>query len=103
MPGLVLQGLIVVESFDKQGLVMMCFAQQGLAMQGLVLQSLIVVANFAEQGLAIQGLNLHGLIVVESFAEQGLVVTSFAVLQSFIVSESWAFSWCISRASAGLQ
>ena len=72
-------------------------------MQGLILQSLIGVANFAEQGLAIQGLNSYGRIVVESLAEQGLVVARFAILQSLIVSESWAFSWCIPRASAGLQ
>ena len=66
-------------------------------MQGLILQSLIGVANFAEQSLAVQGLNLCGRIVLESFAEEGLVVARFAVLQRLIVSESWSLSWSISR------
>ncbi len=66
-------------------------------MQGLILQSLIGVANFAEQSIAVQGLNLCGRIVLESFAEQGLVVARFADLQRLIVSESWSLSWSISR------
>ena len=69
--------LIDVESVCEQGLVTKSFDEQGLAMQGLLLQDLIT-ERFVEQGFVMPGLVLQGHPVGENFNKQGLVMVCFA-------------------------
>ena len=53
--------LIDVESVCEEGLVTKSFDEQGLAMQGLLLQDRLIVESFAEQGLVSGSLDEQGL------------------------------------------
>ncbi len=53
-----------MESFHEQGLVTKSFDEQGLAMQGLILQDRLIVESFADQGLVRGSLDEQGLAML---------------------------------------